>query len=245
MTCVDCNNTSGHELDVHIHEGAKAAEIAAGARAEDVRLDLAGKTITGRAQMQNGVLDLVGDPRRSDPKAHEAFIEELRRASEVGGTDITFNMSWKSRHDPWRESVAWLRVGYLYAFAALGFLYILRPVLEIVRTQIRNPHDRIVPQLVKHFNAPPGFNAIQFVFEPIEFRSIIVIHGRRAIVLPDFEYPSTFEDRIMGAANDRWPRRLSGKQIPLPRQAEYLLDFHPTAVRLISPDLSEDRGNAV
>lgn len=236
LTCFDCNSTAGHQLDAHIHKGVKAAEIAAGTRPQAVRLSLGENTITANLHLGDGSLTFEGEPTRSDPEAHRAFFETLEKASAEGVSDLALGMTWKPRHDPWRERVAWLRVGYLYSFATLGYLYILRPELETVREQINHPEKRLLPPLVKQFKAPPGVDGMLFVFEPLEFRSVIVLCGDRAIILPDFENPSTFEERILATPNEEWPKQLSGKQLPLPRRPQFLLDFDPGLGRLISPD---------
>lgn len=240
LTCTSCNSKAGHELDVHIHEGVKEAEIASGKRALEARLSAFGETITANVRIENGELLITGEPSRSDPRAHERFFKEMERLSEFEATGTSFNITYNTKHDAWRESVAWLRVGYLYAFAVLGYNFILRPELEPIRAQIRSPGQRLVPQLVKRLKKPPNENGIQFVRDPVEFRSIIVVYGERIVVLPDFEHPSTFTERIMQVSGEQWPRQLVGKQLPLPRRPYFFLDFMPSLNRHISPEFQEE-----
>lgn len=239
LTCKTCNSRAGHEIDVHIHEAAKEAEIASGSRPQQVRLSALGETITANVRVEDGNLDISGVENRSDPRAFASLFRELAGVSEAGSSDARFTITYKTRHDAHREAIAWLKVGYLYAFSVLGYNYILRPELEVVRSQIRSPKDDLASSLVRRFGESPGEDGVHFVFNPPEFRCLAVRYGDRFVVLPDFEASSTFEERILHLPKDQWPQTMVGKQLPLPRKPVYLLDFRPSLLRHLSPEFAD------
>jgi hypothetical protein len=227
-------------LDAHIDTAASFADIKSGKKPLDARLSFGGATIAASIHVAPEGIDVIGDPARSSPDAHRKFFGALDAAVDERQTDLTFNLSYRYKYDPWREDVGWLRIGYLYAFAMLGYNYILRPQLNDVRAQIKAPSDRILPYLVKRISEPSE-EAIRFVFDPPRFRSIVVTVRDRFIMLPDFENPSTLGERIADLPPEEWPSTVSGKSLPLPRQPQFFADFQPSLVRLVSPDLLESR----
>lgn len=243
LTCKDCNNTAGHELDSHIAAAAEFADIAAGRRPLDTRFTFAGETITASVRFTKDNVEIVAQPFRSDPKAQQGLLKAFEVAAAQQSTGHSFNISFLYPHDPWREDVAWLRVGYLYAFAGLGYNYILRPQLTEIRSQIKNPDQLLVPYLVKRVTRPTQREVLHFIFTPPSFRSIAVLVRDRLIVLPDFEYPSTLKARLASLPPEAWPNTFSGKSLPIPTRPYYLTDFRPSYVRLLSPDFAEPLGS--
>lgn len=236
LTCATCNNTAGRQLDSHIAAAASAADVAAGRRPLDTRMTFGGHTITASLQIGDAGFDFTAIPSRSDPKALDAFFQAFAKAAAEESADHSVNLSYRDPHDPYRESVAWLRVAYLYAFATLGYNYILQPPLAPIRKQIREPEEKVVPYLVKRVSANPQAGTIYFITAPAQFRAIVVMVRDRFVVLPDFEHPSTLAERIGSIPIEQWPTTFSGEGLALPTSPQYLADFHLAAVlRRLSP----------
>jgi hypothetical protein len=236
LTCGPCNSNAGQELDAHIAAAADAAEIATGRKALDTRMTFGGHGITASILFTDQGLDIRGIPSRSSPKEQEGFFQALAQAANQESTDHTFNLTYRDPHDPWRETVAWLRVAYLFVFATLGYNYILQPSLESIRTQIRAPEQKIVPYLVKRVTDHPHKNTIYFIAAPERFRAIAVMVHDRFVVLPDFENPSTLAERVAAMPVEQWPTTFTGIGLATPRTPQYHADFHLAGVlRTLSP----------
>ena len=151
LTCRACNNRFGHLLDVNIRSGRDLREMAEGKREAWIKLSHEGHTITAKAMFSpGGSIRIAGVPEKSNPKAHQSLFKNLDEIVARGSLDWDFTIGLASRHNKWREGVGWLRVAYLYVFAALGYNFILRPELNVVREQFQRPDDRVVPQAMKH-----------------------------------------------------------------------------------------------
>jgi hypothetical protein len=147
----------------------------------------------------------------------------MEAAAQSGSSDWGFSLSLTLRHNPAKEAIAWLKVGYLYAFAAIGYQFILRHELDPVREQLRRPSDPVAPGLVRRALQPPGPDGIAFVSSPPEFTSILVLVGRVLIFLPDFSHPSDFYQRMAALPTTR--RTLAAKHMPLPREPIFAFDM--------------------
>jgi len=174
VTCWDCNNRSGRLLDTNIRSGRDLREIAEGKRETSIRLSQFGHTTTAKATFGPSGISIAGVPEKSNPKAHRSLFEKLDEVAATKSLDWGFSIAFSVRHDPWREGVGWLRVAYLYAFAALGYNFILRPELNQVREQFQRPDDRILAQTMKHTDTTTGG-----VLEKSPFKSVPELKGRR------------------------------------------------------------------
>ncbi len=229
LTCTECNNTDGSKVDEHIALGKKAEEIVSGERAQYVKLSRAGHEVTARVSVLDGMIDVELDPTRSNPPCYDRFLRELKASVGVAKPDeLEVRFTWKERHDPKKEAIAWLRVGYLFTFAIFGFRYILRPELEPIRRQIKNPGKRLLPELVRRVDQDSADEGVLLVRNPPRWHSIVVICRDRAILLPGFEHPSTFKSRMLGRR--AWPTKFTGMTFSLPTRPVYLLDHDPSKV---------------
>lgn len=226
LTCSRCNHTSGHELDVHIKLGLDLQEFAAGKRPLDARLTQFGQTVTAEARIDGDNVQLLGVRQRTDPKAHAAWTAGLESASAAGSFDWDVTVDFKTSHNARRETVAWLRVGYLYAFAALGYTFVMRPELDPVRQQILRPDTGTVLKLVKQTPSPKQ-EGIVFIDTPDEMRSIAVIIRNRIIFLPHFINTDGFYSRMEPVSEADHRFFISGKHRLLPDGPELALDVNP------------------
>lgn len=243
LTCRTCNSTSGHLLDAHIRSGQDLKEMAAGKREAPIKLTQFGHTINALATFTPGGISIGGLPKQSDPKAHKALFKELERVAASGSIDWDIKITMSSRHSPQREGVGWLRVAYLYAFAALGYQWVMRPELERVREQFRRPDECLVPGIMNHTDAVTGGDGISFVYSPRELRSILVRLGMDLFFLPNFNEASDFYERLAARRQSSAAVRLDGVHIDLPTKPQFLFDEDPKLMVLtVPPDERKKRG---
>ena len=174
LTCTQCNNRSGAELDVFIAEAQRLKEFVAGTEILPVDLTQYGRRIAADASLFDGRLNLTGVRKASHKESFDGLFAELDRAARERSRNWDFSIKFQIRNSPWKEGVAWLRVAYLYAFAAFGYNFILRPELHPIREQIKHPEKRVTPGVIKHVKEPSDQDGISFVHEPEAYRSILV-----------------------------------------------------------------------
>jgi len=237
LTCRGCNGRSGHELDYHARAGKNLREFAEGARDIRVRLAADDLKVTATMRKTSEGLSFSGLPQYCNPAHHKAFFARFEEAAGRGTADFDLGLSFVNRYDPWAENLAWLRASYLVAFAALGYTYILRPELEPLRQQLKNPGERILPFMVSLVEAAEaGLRRSIVVFEPTELRSILVQFDRRLLFLPDLTARDNFfgQLRVAAQAQSRAINFL-GPELRWPTSPIFLLDFHPALIPRLQP----------
>lgn len=227
LTCRDCNNRSGHLLDAHIRTGRDLHEVAEGKRETWIRLSHVGHTVTAKMLFEAGKIQITAVPENSHPEAHRSLFANLNKIAATGSTDWQLSIEFSVRHDQWREAVGWLRVAYLYTFAALGYNFILRPELNIIREQFQRPDDRVAPQAMKPIGSPTGADGLSFVYSPTELRSVVIRLGVNLFFFPAFVDASTLYDRLSSYPSTGQKLMLSGTHIDLPKRPWFEFDYNP------------------
>jgi hypothetical protein len=180
--------------------------------------------ISALATFHPGRIEITALPNHSDPRAHRAIFERLEHAARTGSSDWGFNLTVSYRQNRQKAKVGWLRTGYLFAFAALGYRYILRPALDPIRQQLRSPAETLVPPLVARVKVPIGGDGIAILRQPSELRSVLVRIGARYVFLPDFNDDESFYRRFADAHLDK-STNFEGLSFDLPRGPTLALDF--------------------
>jgi len=236
LTCRACNNRFGHLLDVNIRSGRDLREMAEGKREAWIKLSHEGHTITAKAMFSpGGSIRIAGVPEKSNPKAHQSLFKNLDEIVARGSLDWDFTIGLASRHNKWREGVGWLRVAYLYVFAALGYNFILRPELNVVREQFQRPDDRVVPQAMKHTGNTSSGDGISFVYAPTHLRSVLVRLGVNMFLFPAFSEAATFYERLASVPASGKDITISGTHIDLPKRPWFEFDYNPRSMWLTIP----------
>ena len=132
--------------------------------------------------------------------------------------------SWFATTSVWNAWPGW--IGYLFAFASLGYNFILQPQLRPIWNQLQAPKEQLVDveRLVTSV-APPGPHCMLLVRSPEAFEgSLVVCIGDRMVLLPGsaalLDSPPPPEE---GGIN------LSGVRLVLPRSPEHRMDFYQAA----------------
>jgi HNH endonuclease len=242
LTCRKCNSTHGSDLDAHIKTGRDLGEILEGKRPTWARLRRGDSAMAVKATLGADAISLVEVAGKSNPTARDALASHLEGLVGTNATGSEFNLEFSIRHDEWRERIGWLRVAYLYLFALLGYSFILRPELNPIREQFRNPAERIVPQIIKHMTESAEENHIVSIFSPRNLRGIGVQLGKWMLFFPGFLETDSFYDRL-AELPEGGHLSLSGKALPFPEGPVFLCDFHPEAIRYLVPPESLDGGD--
>ena len=231
LTCRRCNSGAGARLDHEMMKKELIYDFHYGMMPQPAaaRLTMADQSVNVEVQAIEESIRVVGLPGSNDPQVQKKLLEELDRLVESGSWqgsqfDLTFYRGF--RHRP--ALVGWLRAGYLAAFAALGYRYIMRAGLAVVRQQLANPEEDIlrVFSVTMPGRIPREERRILLVQRHTWMNSVAVQIGRHVVFLPSLEdaWPSLYED-LAERAGEQADERIAGKLIPWPAKPRYALDF--------------------
>jgi len=149
------------------------------------------RTSSGEMPIQLRVTDdgmhMVGVPNATHPDNIANAQADFTSASQGDGwKDFTFNVVFQS-YSPQRAATAWLRSAYLVFFATLGYRFIWRPELDVVRRRIADPSSKEhLPFRVIHPRDEAAEPTLMRVDEPLAFRSYLMVFGRNLVFLPRY-----------------------------------------------------------
>ena len=133
LTCRQCNNRSGSQLESHL---VRRVRVDSGKSPSSVRL-----TVGGVVQRGEILLEPEGDPqirinvigRQSDPR----LAAEMERLVADGKDEMHLQVN--SGYVPLRSLVALVRSAYLLMFRTFGYRYVLDSSAVAIREQILKP----------------------------------------------------------------------------------------------------------
>ena len=199
LTCFDCNSNAGHRIDAHVHRREKGLAF--------FKAILEGGTYEGRAQIRVGgsvtnanlrardkFVEITPGKEINNPTEHVKLQEALAGFKENGTWErqkIDFNLVGDT-FNLHKAMVADLKSAYLVCFAKLGYQYILRPQLDIVRNQILQPELKLIEGFA--YRIRPGYlpsrRVLFFVESP--FQSAAIQIDDRFIFLPPIDDAEDF-----------------------------------------------------
>lgn len=235
LTCSGCNCPAGHELDDELAAHERQLDFATGtmSRPMRARAGMGGNDLNVAIQHVGDSMIVQVPPRTNDPRAEETYRAELDRLVDAGTREWSLNLALVPRVRYRRALLGWLRAAYLAAFAALGYRYILRPQLALVREQLQKPDDRVIEDFSATMpRAPATERRLLLVEKPTALRSLTVQMGRHLVFLPGLDSDADLYTRLTrerAAKNELFHAKLSGKTIPWPGRPEFALDFHERA----------------
>ncbi|MEV0453717.1 HNH endonuclease [Catellatospora methionotrophica] len=231
LTCKWCNNEAGARYDAEAKKQEDLRLFLAGESADPMRVAYTVGGVTNRGNMHisgNGVL-LLGVPKVNNPTDVERFAQVMDSVVDSG--EARFRLDWRPtiRISPNHARVSWLRTGYLVAFAALGWSYILRSTFDPLRAQFEDPLNITVPPLSLYEpTADPLRREVIIIEEPSEQRSVVIRIGRQLIFLPPIDGQRSLVELADALGSHHTSRRVqysfSGKRLPWPHRPQYLLD---------------------
>jgi hypothetical protein len=232
LTCKQCNNNAGSELDAHAAMQSVGDSLARGI---DTKRWLKatsyanGIPLRGKARIANGGLLFVGIPQQNAPTVaavFEAAVDAYGSINPGPGLSVTVHTSF----DDARARLSLIRAVYLAAFAGLGWTYILRSALSPVREQSLAPDVQIIkPYLFRDPSTPSTRRGILVVSDPPELAAVAVTLGEFTVFLPGLGQDGSWEEvaRSYARRTDSGGRlgvRLHGKAVPWPTSPAYFLD---------------------
>jgi hypothetical protein len=221
LTCAQCNKRSGHRLDCHARREADVYDFHAG-ELGDTRAIM--KTASGRVPITLSASDhairAFCIPKAASPGVHAAMMGEVGRAAtgnswEGFSLDIEF-----APFSHAGAAASWLRAAYLAFFASLGYRFILRGELNVVRSRVtlQQPDEPRIFRIIRRERCQPRLVRID---QPAVFRSYAMFYGRNVVLLPmhgdDGLYDRLAEEPDTNIA-------MSGVEFPWPRGPMFQLD---------------------
>ena len=244
LTCRQCNNRHGSDLDSHIKAGRDLRDIVEGKRETWGRLRVGENRMTVKGTVfgeDNALEEIAGKSNPPERDAVQSHLESLAGKDASGGE---FHFEFSIKHNEWRERVAWLRVAYLYLSALLGYTFVLREVLNPVRDQFRRPDEKLVPQVIKTMIDPIPEDCIVSISRPAELVSFAVKLRRWMFFFPGFVDTDSFYSRL-SELPEKGELSVSGKRLDIPTEPKFLCDFHPELARYLALQQSGESRDVV
>lgn len=188
LTCKDCNNQHGNQLDSHLVKRIAYQAAFTGQSTEPVPAQM---TVNGETTLpidfyprQNGNMDVV--PVKSmiakNKRQIDAFTEHLN-ADEVS-FQLRMNLPNERRAD-----LALVRAAYLWCFSVFGYGFLINPSLRVIRGQINHPSEKILPTFgVIQQDFPDEALGLNVITSPVELRSFFVVFDVKATNNVAFRY---------------------------------------------------------
>lgn len=168
LTCKECNDRGGSELDWHWANAAAIDGFLRGEMSQPLRARFSheGAEVAIDASRVEGVLQFYVVPSASNP----SHVLALQASAKDIGPNTTFKLRLpEQRYSEQCVQLSVLRAGYLAAFAVYGYRFF--SVWEAVRVQLSHGRapDELVTRLVRYEqDAPAGRRLLAFVYEPRE-----------------------------------------------------------------------------
>ncbi|HET9656007.1 MAG TPA: hypothetical protein VFP72_11670, partial [Kineosporiaceae bacterium] len=220
-------------FDAHAVTRARSDDFARGRVTGDLLRVTAyadGHPLRGTAEWTEGGLRIVGVDKQNDDRVRAAHMRALDEFAERGDQRPNFSFTVHTRFSETRARYSWIRSAYLAAFAALGWAYILSPVLRPIREQLANPDAEVLSTyMFRDPEADATARRLLLVSEPEELRCLAVSIGEHGVFLPSVFDPLTMDELAHRFAercdeNQRINVTLNGKLVPWPSRAMYFLD---------------------
>ena len=127
LTCKNCNNSGGHDVDVHLVNILKGIDFTSFRpnSGNPVKFKIGDGEVNGRVDVNNtGTVVLNTDSKSSHPK-HVKNLDNLIKSKQhsIEGIPLTFTVKVKKAEER-KGEIALLRIAYLMAFSKFGYGFI-------------------------------------------------------------------------------------------------------------------------
>jgi len=159
----------------------------------------------------------------NDPRVVE------RLESQILSPDTTIQLQDRVSYSSIKAEIGFLKSAYLAAFAKLGYAYILRHELDVVRQQIRSPQSRLLEMFRLHAcSGDEVEKALLLFWKPVHCLGVKI--GKSIVCLPPPFDSAAFYERLQeklkeirtGSREETW--QVAGS-IDWPERLELALDF--------------------
>jgi hypothetical protein len=250
LTCRTCNNTAGHKIDAEASRRTALegfARVVLGGEPGDggrVIMTWGNEAIVADLSLkQDGTTALNVIGKRNDPARLRRAEEFMRKLAAEGRTDgYTFQITSFHRFNPRFASVSDLRSAFLACSAKFGYRYALHPTLNIIRKQIANPAEELLPRWTTKLGDGTTKGLILFDAHGI----VVVTFSERSVVLPWPTKPIQHFTEILKRAASQRVDLTGGNVVAWPLSFEAVLDRRTSSsqtsgaaelAQAISPDV--------
>jgi hypothetical protein len=192
LTCGPCNWRAGTDLDSHMRREADTHDFMEGnLREVKAHMDTGSARIPIRFSISENQIKSYGVPKATNPQALQQVMRDFEGAAADGvWEELKFRINFEPYSWP-RASASWLRSAYLAFFSALGYRFICRPEMRVVREWIKAPHAATLGtfRVIRPEESEPLLLLIE---EPDVFRSYAMCYGHNVIFLPRYNDPNLF-----------------------------------------------------
>lgn len=221
LTCRRCNSTAGHTLDHHARKEADVIGFGLGSvNSLKASLRTGSEKVPIRLTANDRELLMKMGKKFTSKEKNDAAREEFEAGITSGGSDYRLHIDFQA-FSPRHARVSWLRAAYLAFFAVLGYSFVLRPDLDIVRAVIDDPKLES-PKVFRVQRKELWEPTLVRVEEPEMFRSYLMLYGHNAIFLPRLG-DSVLYDRL-ATLTDEAAFEFHGLRYPWPRRPMFLHD---------------------
>jgi hypothetical protein len=230
LTCNECNSGAGHGIDAQLRKAQDVRDWSRGRHSKPLRGRFVVEGISLRADMDRTAdkVTVVGIPELNDPAntaAQKAAFARIAASGEPYREPMRFTFAgYKERH----ARIALLRSAYVAVFARLGYRYVLRSTLDVVRQQILNPDKELIERFSLHVADPLERRLISWIERPKPLESVAVHIDDHLVFLPGMKADGRIYERL--AARKVWPprrdafRRVGGVNLGWPTRPHHLFD---------------------
>jgi len=145
LTCKDCNNVCGSNLDVYLINEIRNSYSLRNftSKTHKATLHVDDMSINACATFRNdSELHFCIDEKKNNPHTISSIKEGLEANNTFDKISANINIS-EQKSDSRRAAIAILKSAYLLAFSHLGYKYILHSNLELIRKQVLFPEEDI------------------------------------------------------------------------------------------------------
>lgn len=174
LTCRQCNNTAGSQLESHL---IQRVQVEGGMKPIDARVEFCGTAFRAEVHLPNSTghaIELAGIQKQSDPREIAKFGNLL---SEGIWDGQNLKLDLELGYAPLRSLAALVRSAYLLMFRLFGYRYVFDRSAAVIRQSIAEPlveTDVLKGVLWRGSFRPPAETSVSIVTEPKEFRSYMI-----------------------------------------------------------------------
>jgi hypothetical protein len=173
-------------MDSHMRREADLHDFLQGRAMDEVRVEISatsGVRIPARLSGADHALQFMMKPDAAPPGAEEVLTSDLHGATQ-NPQDFELHVSLPA-FSPKKAQAGWLRSAYLLFFAALGYRFIWRRELQVVRDRIKSPEGD-EPPIFRVITPERSARRLVRIDAPDEFRSYAMFYENNIVLLPRF-----------------------------------------------------------
>lgn len=147
LTCKDCNNQAGADIDKALHTELQSTDVSRLNNKMNAHLEIGPYRVNGQYSQNGNQISCFLDNKRNAPGVVDAAMNYLIESGGHYQVSVNVPMSDKPR-DIEGSRFALLKSAYLYAFSIMGYPYILNNVIEQFRICMINRESYLLKTVI-------------------------------------------------------------------------------------------------